>query len=212
MRKSLVVLTFAAGLALSNVGIADSQHGAMQAGPGNQAVVTQMALRDLWLGHIFWVREVVSATVAKDAGAVAVAEGRAVDNAKQIASAIEPFYGRAASDQLFKLLAGHYTAIKGNAEATVAGNSGEAKNAAVELAANAREIGAFLSKANPHLQQQTLDALLTAHGGHHLQQNQQLAKGDRSAEARTWDEMRAHIYSISDALTAALVKQFPGKF
>lgn len=212
MRKSLVVLMFAAGMAMSNVGTADSQHGAVQAGPGTQAVATQLALRDLWLGHIFWVREVASAVVAKDKGAIDVAEGRVVDNAKQIAGAIEPFYGRAASDQLFKLLAGHYTAIKGHASATVAGNSGEAKKAAVELAANARQISAFLSKANPNLQQQSLDALLAAHGGHHLQQNQQLAKGDRSAEARTWDEMRTHIYSISDALTAALAKQFPDKF
>jgi hypothetical protein len=212
MHKSLVVVVLAAGLAISGVSFADSQHGAVQAAPGTKAVATQMALRDLWLGHIFWVREVVDAMVAKDTGAVTVAEGRVVDNAKQIAGAIEPFYGRAASDQLFKLLAGHYTAIKEHAAATIAGNSGEAKQAAVELAANAREISAFLGKANPHLQQQTLDALLTAHGGHHLQQNQQLAKGDRAAEARTWDEMRSHIYSISDALTAALAKQFPNKF
>jgi hypothetical protein len=35
-----------------------------------------------------------------------------VANAKQIAGSIEPFYGKAATDQLFKLLAGHYTAIK----------------------------------------------------------------------------------------------------
>lgn len=212
MRKSLVVVMLAGGLAISGVGSADSQHGALQAAPGSQAVATQMALRDLWVGHIFWVREVVDAMVAKDTGAVAVAEGRVVDNAKQIAGAIEPFYGRAASDQLFKLLAGHYTAIKEHAAATIAGNSSEAKHAVVELAANAREIGAFLSKANPHLQQQTLEALLAAHGGHHLQQNQQLAKGDRAAEARTWDEMRTHIYSISDALTAALTKQFPKEF
>jgi hypothetical protein len=212
MRKSLVVGMLAAGLAISGVSAADSQHGAVQAAPGTQVVATQMALRDLWVGHIFWVREVVDAMVAKDTGAITVAEGRVVDNAKQIAGAIEPFYGPAASDQLFKLLAGHYTAIKEHAAATVAGNSGDAKQAAVELSANAREISAFLSKANPHLQQQTLNALLVAHGGHHLQQNQQLAKGDRTAEARTWDEMRTHIYSISDALTAALAKQFPDKF
>ena len=212
MRKSLVVVVLAGGLAMSGVGSADSQHGAVQAAPGTQAVATQRALRDLWVGHIFWVREVVDAMVVKDTSAVTVAEGRVVDNAKQIAGAIEPFYGRAASDQLFNLLAGHYTAIKEHAAATIAGNSGEGKQAAVELAANAREISAFLSKANPHLKQQALEALLAAHGGHHLQQNQQLAKGDRAAEARTWDEMRTHIYSISDALTAALAKQFPNKF
>src|SRR5687767_3920767 len=103
MHKSLVVVVLAAGLAISGVSFADSQHGAVQAAPGTKAVATQMALRDLWLGHIFWVREVVADMVAKDTAAVTVAEGRVVDNAKQIAGAIEPFYGRAASDQLFKL-------------------------------------------------------------------------------------------------------------
>jgi hypothetical protein len=62
------------------------------------------------------------------------------------------------------------------------------------------------------LPRQTLESLLTAHGAHHLQQNQQLAKGDRANEARTWDAMRAHIYSISDALAQAIAKQFPDKF
>ena len=107
---------------------ADSTHGVTE-GAAQHAVVTpklvetQAALRDLWLEHIFWVREVVSAKVAKDARAVEVAEGRAVENAKQIAAAIEPFYGKAASDQLFKLLAGHYAAIHAHADATIAGDA-----------------------------------------------------------------------------------------
>ena len=40
------------------------------------------------------------------------AEQQAVSNAKAIAASIEPFYGAGARDGFFKLLAGHYGAVK----------------------------------------------------------------------------------------------------
>lgn len=208
MHRVFMAIMFAAGLAISEVGFADSQHEFL-ASPTTDVVERRIALRDLWLGHIFWVREVVSAVVTKDVEAMEVAEGRVVNNAKQIAEAIEPFYGRAAADQLFKLLAAHYSAIKAHASAVVSGDAAEAGEITGQLAANAKQLSQFLSAANPHLPQQTLQALLTAHAGHHLQQNEQFAKGEREAEARTWDAMRTHIFAISDALSAALAKQFP---
>ena len=59
-----------------------------------KVVSTQGALRDLWVGHVFWVREVVQGMVHKDAAASEQAEKQVVANAKQIAGAIEPFYGK----------------------------------------------------------------------------------------------------------------------
>jgi hypothetical protein len=73
---------------------------------------TQAALRDLWVDHIFWVRSVVVATLANDQAARASSEKQVVADARQIANAIAPFYGQAASDKLFGLLAGHYGAGK----------------------------------------------------------------------------------------------------
>jgi len=54
--------------------------------------------------------------------------------------------------------------------------------------------------------------LLTAHGGHHVQQIQQLHAKQYAEEARTWDAMKNHMYVIADALTNAIAKQFPEKF
>jgi hypothetical protein len=61
-------------------------------------VETQAAMRDLWLGHIFWVRNVVDARFENNASAAKAAEQQVVDNAKAIAGAIEPYYGNAASE------------------------------------------------------------------------------------------------------------------
>ena len=83
----------------------------------------QTALRDLWLGHIFWVRNVSVAAIDKNESAVKAAEQQAVANAKAIAASIEPFYGAAAKEGFFKLLAGHYGAVKAYLVATVAGDA-----------------------------------------------------------------------------------------
>ena len=177
-----------------------------------KVAAAQAAERDLWVGHIFWVREVVRGLAEKNQAAADFAEKQVVANAKQLAGAIEPFYGKAASDQLFKLLAGHYTAVKAHATATVAGDAAAAKKAIADLTSNANEIAKFLSGANPNLPEATLKSLLAAHGGHHVQQNQQFAAHDLAGEARTWDAMKSHVYTLADALIGGIAKQFPDRF
>lgn len=115
-----------------------------------KVAATQAALRDLWVGHIFWVREVSRSLAEKNTAAAESAEQQAVANAKAIAGSIEPFYGKPATEQLFELLAGHYTAIKAHAAATAAGKAPDAKQAVDDLTANAGEIAVFLSGANPY--------------------------------------------------------------
>jgi hypothetical protein len=173
---------------------------------------TKAALRDLWVGHIFWVRGVVFATSAKNGSAASAAEQATVANAKEIAGAIAPFYGPAAADQLFSLLAGHYGAIKEYLDAAVKQDSSGGAAATDHLTANARDIAAFLSGANPNLPKDALEELLMAHGGHHLQQIQEVQAGQFEKEAQTWSAMKGHIYVIADALTDALAKQFPERF
>ena len=139
------------------------------------------------------------------------AERRAVSNAQSIAATIEPFYGVPAKEA-FKLLAGHYGAVKAYLVATASGDASAQANATQSLASNAEEIAIFLSKANPYLQKDALHSLLLAHGGHHIQQIQQLKDRKYDAEAKTWEDMKDHIYQIADATADALAKQFAKEF
>jgi hypothetical protein len=185
-------------------------HAAATEPAGGKAAATGAALRDLWVGHIFWTRNVVTNTLAGNKAAAAAAEKEVVANAKAIAGAIEPYYGKEASDKLFGLLAGHYGAIK---EFLQAAGSKEKEDAAIKkLTSNAGEIARFLSGANPNLPLDTLQGLLLAHGGHHLQQVRQLRGKQYADEAQTWEAMKNHMYVIADALTGAIAKQFPAKF
>jgi len=222
-RRSVVAAAGSAiAASLASPLLAAGQTVAQKALPGPQlAAVTQMSgkvaetkagLRDLWMGHIFWVRGVVFATFAKNPPAAAAAEQAVVANAKDIGSAIAPFYGQPAADKLFGLLAGHYGAINEYLGAAVKKDSAAESRATDHLTANAQEIAAFLSGANPNLPKDTLEELLLAHGGHHLQQIKEVQAGQFEKETATWSAMKGHIYVIADALTDALAKQFPEKF
>ena len=173
---------------------------------------TRAALRDLWIGHVFWVRNVVDATFEGDADASAAAERQVVANAKAIAASIEPFYGKAASDQLFTLLAGHWGAIKGFLDAAHANDKAGEDNALHALLKNADEIAVFLGGANPNLPVDALRGLLTAHGSHHVQQIHEFRAKQFDAEAKTWAAMTQHMYVIADALADGVAKQFPDEF
>ncbi|CAG4882392.1 conserved exported protein of unknown function [Georgfuchsia toluolica] len=214
--KLSLIAAFMAVAFLAPVGPAMAQHAehvvVVQAASAAKVAETGAALRDLWVGHIFWVRNVIADTLAGNKTAAAAAEKEVVANARQIAGAIEPFYGQEASEKLFGLLAGHYGAVKEYLQAAAAGNKTRQEAAVKHLTGNAGEIAQFLSGANPNLPFDTLNGLLLAHVGHHIQEIQQLKGKQYAEEAQTWDAMKKHMYVIADALAGAIAKQFPAKF
>jgi hypothetical protein len=176
------------------------------------ALSTRLSMRDLWVEHVFWIRNYAIANQAADKQQAKVAADQVVDNATKIANSLAPLYGQPAADQLLKLLAGHWGAVKHYSDATVAKDTKGKQAAVTDLTSNAKAIAAFLAKANPNLPEATLVTMLAAHGGHHVTQVDQLAAHDYAGEANTWQMMRTHVLALADALTAAVVKQFPDKF
>jgi hypothetical protein len=217
MKRTLIATAIAAAFHLGTATPAIAQHLVHAVATTNaptkaRASQADAQLRDLWLGHVFWVRGVAMATLTGNTAAAAVAEKEAVANARQIAASIEPYYGKEASEKLFGLLAGHYGAVKQYLDATNAGIESKQDAAVKSLTGNATEIARFLSGANPNLPFDTVNALLIAHGGHHLQQIQQLRAKQYAQEAQTWEAMKDHMYVIADALAGAIAKQFPDRF
>jgi hypothetical protein len=222
-RRKLITLASGAAALLPMMGIAFASDGHFRMAATKRAAEkkdtrthrtsqTAAALRDLWLGHIFWVRNVSVAVIDKNDPAMKAAEQQAVTNAQSIAGSIEPFYGVAAKNDFFKLLASHYGAVKAYVLATASADSSGQDAATRSLTSNADEIATFLSKANPYLPKDAVRGLLLAHGGHHIQQIQQLKNREYEAEAGTWNAMKNHVYQIADATAGALAKQFHKRF
>jgi hypothetical protein len=215
IRRSLVAVSVAVAFLSPSAPVLAQHagHAAVNPAPvADKVAVAGAALRDHWVGHIFWVRNVVTDTFAGNKEAATAAEKQVVANARAIAASIEPYYGKPASDKLFGLLAGHYGAVKQYLDATVAGSRVRQDAAATNLTGNATEIARFLNGANPNLPFDTLNGLLLAHGGHHIQEIQQLKNRQYALEAQTWEAMKQHMFVIADALAGAISKQFPAKF
>ena len=173
---------------------------------------TRAALRDLWIGHVFWVRNVVEARFDNNDAAAAAAERQVVANAHAIAGAIEPFYGKAASDKLFTLLAGHWGAIKGYLDATHAGDKTGQDKAMTDAPCERERNRGVPRRRQSNLPVDVLKSLLTAHGSHHVQQIHEIQAKQFDEEAKTWAAMSHHMYMIADALADGIAKQFPDKF
>jgi len=203
-----------AALVLALVGLMGCDYETRAVGDANPARVAEMkqTLRDLWVGHIFWVRHVVSNIATNDPEERDAAEKEVGANTKQIANTIMPFYGEAASEKFISLIDINYSAVREYSEATVAGNKRQQDAALARLASNADDIADFLSHLNPYLQKDIVRGLIAAHGAHHVLQINQYKGKEYAHLGATWPMMRQHVYVIADTMTTALAKQFPSKF
>ena len=201
-------------LVLVLIGLMGCGYDPQAGGARKHASVTELQqnLRDLWVGHIFWVRHVASNNTADNQQMRDAAEKEVVANAKQIAHAMTPFYGEAASQKFLSLLDINYGAVRAYSEAPVAGHTRRQHAALARPESNADEIADFLSHLNPYLQKDIVRSLITTHGAHHVLQINQYKAKDYAPLGATWPMMRQHIYVIADTLTTALAKQFPSKF
>lgn len=208
----IMTLGFVAAMLLApSISFAQGKEEAVRLTP--KAVELRLALRSLWGDHIFWVRNEVLTTKLGDKEAAKVADEQVVQNAKDIANAIVPYYGKEAGDKLFTLLAGHYTAIKDYMNASFSSNKGAMDAAKDKMLKNADEIATFLNSANPkNWPKEALVSALDAHGGYHMAQISQINAKNFSAEAKTWEAMRDQVYQIADVLASGIVKQFPQRF
>ena len=208
IRRSMAVL------ALAVVGLVGCAHEWGSVSAPHPATVADMqgVLRDQWSRHLFWIRNVVLDNATNDLRSRDFAENAVAVNAREIARTFTPFYGEAASEQLFTLLTGHYNAVKAYSEATVARDTRRQDAAMARFASNTDAIATFLSGANPYLPKETVRGLFATHVNHHVAQIIKFQERDYAGEEETWPVMQHHIYVIADALTAALAKQFPAKF
>src|SRR2546428_3788105 len=205
-------------LVLLSVFVASSPlpvHGQTMANPAKVADL-RMALRDLYINHVFWVRSLVLSTRLGETKAVSEADEYGLANAKAIGLSISPFYGQAAGEKFSSLFVGHYSAVKKYMSAAFAngfrGNATLKKAALNSLMQNAAELAVFVSAANPNLPKATVNGLLVTHVQQHVMSIEATAKKNWSHEADMWDPMVKEIYALSDALAEGIAKQFPDKF
>jgi hypothetical protein len=210
---AIMVLT-AAIVLLFSTGHSDQAQASAMAKPkvSAKSVAFQRAMDKLWEDHITWTRMVI-VDFAAGLPDLQSAEARLLRNQTDIGNAIKPYYGRAAGKKLTSLLRTHILEAVPVLQEAKAGNKTKLTQALNAWYANANQIAAFLSKANPHnwplamtrkMMKQHL-ALTTAEAVARLQ-------GNWAADVAAYDKVHAEILRMSAMLSSGIIRQFPNRF
>src|SRR4029453_6830547 len=106
------------------------------------------AMRKLWEDHVTWTRLYIVSSLADLPDKAATTE-RLLQNQTDIGNAVKPFYGDAAGTKMTALLKEHILIAADIVKSAKAGDSAKLDASKAKWVANADEIAAFLSGANP---------------------------------------------------------------
>ena len=168
-------------------------------------------LRKLWEDHVTYTALFYTAAIhgGDDAGKLAE---RLLRNQDDIGNAVKPFYGAEAGNQLAALLRDHILVAAELVTAAKAGDAAAQGQATKRWYANADELAAFLSSANPNWPRKTLEEML--HGHLAMTTDAVVAKlrHDTAGAIAAYDKGHEHMLMLADTLAAGIVKQFPKRF
>jgi hypothetical protein len=171
----------------------------------------RLVQRDLWSQHMEWTYATVAAFV-QGSPALDATMARLLRNQEAIGNSIRPYYGDKAADQLTSLLKAHINGAVPVLVAAKAGNTADLNAAIADWNANADEIAAFLSKANPNLPAGVVREMLRMHISQTVTYAADMLQGNYGRSIRHYDMARRHMLHLADALTIAIAQQFPQRF
>ena len=172
----------------------------------------QDAMRKLWDDHVTWTRLFIVSAAADLPDKSATTE-RLLQNQTDIGNAVKPYYGEAAGNALTGLLKEHIVIAADLVGAAKAGDASKVAAARKRWDANADEIAAFLSKANPgNWPDAEMKRMMREHLDLTMSEAVARLKGDWPADIRAYDNVHNQILKMADMLSAGIIKQFPAKF
>lgn len=210
-----LIALFSALVALAISGGHDAAaHGnSHDATPATTVSTSELALRQgmnkLWEDHVTWTRlAVISLTTGSPDTQATVA--RLLRNQTDIGNAIKPFYGKAAGNELTKLLTEHIQLAVPVLVAAKKGDSDALDTAVADWYANARQVGSFLAKANPAWK--GARKMLKVHITQTVAYASDQLQGDYAKSIADYDEAEEHMLMLADQLSAGIIEEFPGRF
>jgi hypothetical protein len=202
-----------AALAVTDGGHAHAHGDATHAAAlSHKELVLRNGMRVLWEDHVTWTRLAVISLVAGSPDTEATV-GRLLRNQTDIGNAIKPFYGKAAGNALTAELRKHIVIAANVIAAAKAGDQTKLAAEQVRWRANADDIAALLSKANPrYWKRSAVRAMLNEHL--RLTTDEAVARLQRNwaADVAAYDRVHRHALGMADALSTGIVKQFPRRF
>jgi len=213
-KKSILIIVF---LVLFNLFVAASGNHVTAQTMQNKSMSAkqadfQAAMHKLWEDHITWTRLFI-VSAAADLPDKNATTNRLLQNQVDIGNAVKPYYGDAAGNQLTTLLKEHITTAAELVTAAKANDTAKVEDAKKRWFANADQIAAFLSKANPkNWSNAEMQKMMHDHLDLTTAEVQARLKGDWAADIAAYEKVHEQILQMADMLSAGIIKQFPEKF
>ena len=177
----------------------------------NKSHDLKIAMNKLWVDHVTWTRNVILCLVDGLSGADQAVK-RLMQNQVDIGNAIKPYYGDDAGNKLTELLKAHIAISADVVKSAKAGNKIALDSANKKWYANADEISAFLSKANPNWALAEMQTMMNDHLKLTTDEAVQRIKKNYDADVVAYDKVHEEILKMSAMLADGIIKQFPEKF
>jgi len=172
----------------------------------------RQAMRKLWEDHITWTRLVIVSTAAGLPDLDATTQ-RLLQNQADIGNAIKPFYGDTAGTKLTALLREHIIGAANILDAAKANDQGKLAAAKTAWYANADEIAAFLSAANPSAwPSSATQPMMKEHLDLTLTEAVDQLQGHYPESVADYDKVHDAILKMADTLSSGIIQQFPKQF
>ncbi len=175
------------------------------------SISLKLSMRRLWADHTVYTRLYIVSAFADLPDAQAVA-GRLLRNQEDIGNAVVPYYGNEAGKKLTDLLKQHILIATEVVAAAKSGDQSKFVESDKKWVANADDIAAFLSSANPNWPKKDVADLLHLH----LQLIREFVTAriakKYDEEIKKLDEYFTEGMLIADTLSEGIIKQFPNKF
>jgi hypothetical protein len=177
-----------------------------------KAVAFTRATDKLWEDHVTWTRMVI-VDFAANLPDLKTAEARLLRNQADIGNAIKSYYGRAAGNRLTSLLRTHILEAVPVLTAAKAGDKTRLAQALETWNANAHQIAAFLSRANPKAWPlPMMDSMMKRHLALTTAEAAARLHGRWAADVAAYDRVHAEILEMSNMLSSGIIRQFPERF
>jgi hypothetical protein len=177
----------------------------------NKGHELKIAMNKLWEDHVTWTRNVILCLVDGVPGTDQAVK-RLMQNQVDIGNAVKPYYGDNAGNKLTELLKAHIAISADVVKSAKAGNNTALDSANKKWFANADEISAFLSSANPNWPLSEMQMMMNDHLKLTTDEAVQRIKKNYDADIIAYDKVHDEILKMSAMLADGIIKQFPDKF
>lgn len=211
MKKKVTHILLGLTFALLWSGAATAATSSTTGSKTSKAALLKGNLRQLWVEHVIWTRNVVFCIVDELPGKEQ-AVNRLLQNQVDIGQVLVPYYGQEIGSRLASLLQTHVNIGAEVMQAAKTGRNLEESNTTHRWEENADAIATFLCNNNRHWNLAEMKDMMQLHLQLTFDEVKFRIAKDYIGDVVAFDRIQVEILKMSDMIAVGILRQFPKQF